>query len=142
MPRTLPTLLLSRRRVLALVVLAAAHAAVAQNNATVCPTDQLNWYSSVVGESPCRTYERLRQICDSRCARFRCGRVRSATMLMSRPRRGRPVLLDHARRHLRLAAALMLLQLGRVEPVHAVYEVRAFPWLLPVRALMAIQLSA
>jgi hypothetical protein len=36
-------------------------------NGTMCATDQLDWYTSVIGESPCRTYERLRQICDQNC---------------------------------------------------------------------------
>ncbi|KAI0683050.1 hypothetical protein C8Q76DRAFT_772517 [Earliella scabrosa] len=31
---------------------------------TTCASGQLEWYSSVVGESPCVTYERLRQICN------------------------------------------------------------------------------
>ncbi|KAI0716635.1 hypothetical protein C8Q76DRAFT_767644 [Earliella scabrosa] len=36
---------------------------------TTCVSRQMEWYSSVVGESPCVTYERLRQICnpDSAC---------------------------------------------------------------------------
>ncbi|KAH9924616.1 uncharacterized protein BXZ73DRAFT_79178 [Epithele typhae] len=31
---------------------------------TTCASAQLDWYTSVVGETPCRTYERLRQICN------------------------------------------------------------------------------
>ncbi|KAM5540916.1 hypothetical protein V8D89_005560 [Ganoderma adspersum] len=31
---------------------------------TTCASGQLDWYSSVVGESPCATYQRLRQICN------------------------------------------------------------------------------
>ncbi|KAK0221404.1 hypothetical protein IW262DRAFT_896267 [Armillaria fumosa] len=30
-----------------------------------CVDNGLGWYASVVGETPCRTYERLRQICNS-----------------------------------------------------------------------------
>ncbi|KAI0655617.1 hypothetical protein C8Q70DRAFT_424053 [Cubamyces menziesii] len=32
---------------------------------TTCASGQLDWYTSVVGETPCMTYQRLRQICDS-----------------------------------------------------------------------------
>ncbi|KAI1783624.1 hypothetical protein LXA43DRAFT_855247, partial [Ganoderma leucocontextum] len=32
---------------------------------TTCVSKQLDWYSSVVGESPCMTYQRLRQICNN-----------------------------------------------------------------------------
>ncbi|KAI0373859.1 hypothetical protein BV20DRAFT_977515 [Pilatotrama ljubarskyi] len=32
---------------------------------TTCASDQLDWYTSVVGESPCMTYQRLRQICNN-----------------------------------------------------------------------------
>ncbi|KAH9846418.1 hypothetical protein C2E23DRAFT_579536 [Lenzites betulinus] len=32
---------------------------------TTCASGQLDWYTSVVGESPCVTYQRLRQICNS-----------------------------------------------------------------------------
>ncbi|KAI0823191.1 hypothetical protein BC628DRAFT_592049 [Trametes gibbosa] len=32
---------------------------------TTCASGQLDWYSSVVGESPCVTYQRLRQICNN-----------------------------------------------------------------------------
>ncbi|KZS88597.1 hypothetical protein SISNIDRAFT_459651 [Sistotremastrum niveocremeum HHB9708] len=32
---------------------------------TTCKGTTLDWYTSVVGETPCRTYERLRQICAS-----------------------------------------------------------------------------
>ncbi|KAI0775512.1 hypothetical protein BD413DRAFT_528901, partial [Trametes elegans] len=32
---------------------------------TACASSQLDWYTSVVGETPCATYERLRQICNS-----------------------------------------------------------------------------
>jgi hypothetical protein len=35
---------------------------------TVCPTNQTDWYFAQVGETPCTTYQRLRQICDDRCA--------------------------------------------------------------------------
>ncbi|KAI0754647.1 hypothetical protein C8Q80DRAFT_1297970 [Daedaleopsis nitida] len=31
---------------------------------TTCASQQMDWYTSVVGESPCATYERLRQICN------------------------------------------------------------------------------
>ncbi|KAI0351443.1 hypothetical protein OH77DRAFT_1506545 [Trametes cingulata] len=31
---------------------------------TTCASGQLDWYTSVVGESPCITYQRLRQICN------------------------------------------------------------------------------
>ncbi|KAM5536430.1 hypothetical protein V8D89_009866 [Ganoderma adspersum] len=32
---------------------------------TTCVSRQLDWYTSVVGESPCMTYQRLRQICNN-----------------------------------------------------------------------------
>ncbi|KAI0330178.1 hypothetical protein GY45DRAFT_1251412, partial [Cubamyces sp. BRFM 1775] len=32
---------------------------------TSCASGQLDWYTSVVGETPCMTYQRLRQICDN-----------------------------------------------------------------------------
>ncbi|EJF61027.1 P-loop containing nucleoside triphosphate hydrolase protein [Dichomitus squalens LYAD-421 SS1] len=32
---------------------------------TTCASSQLDWYTSVVGESPCVTYQRLRQICNN-----------------------------------------------------------------------------
>ncbi|KAL1950244.1 hypothetical protein VTO73DRAFT_5368 [Trametes versicolor] len=38
---------------------------VAADGATQCASGQLDWYTSVVGETPCKTYERLRQICNS-----------------------------------------------------------------------------
>ncbi|KAH9846420.1 hypothetical protein C2E23DRAFT_578914 [Lenzites betulinus] len=31
---------------------------------TKCASSQLDWYTSVVGETPCKTYERLRQVCN------------------------------------------------------------------------------
>jgi hypothetical protein len=62
-----PVLLTVGRLALALGMLAGARNVGAQHT-TVCATDQLDWYTSVVGETPCRTYERLRQTCDSRCA--------------------------------------------------------------------------
>ena len=34
---------------------------------TTCLTDEMDWYTNVVGETPCRTYERLRQLCDAQC---------------------------------------------------------------------------
>ncbi|KAI0364084.1 hypothetical protein BV20DRAFT_956960 [Pilatotrama ljubarskyi] len=40
---------------------------------TTCASGQLDWYTSVVGETPCATYQRLRQICngDYRVPAFR-----------------------------------------------------------------------
>ncbi|KAI0629824.1 hypothetical protein C8Q77DRAFT_269468 [Trametes polyzona] len=32
---------------------------------TTCISSQLDWYTDVVGETPCMTYQRLRQICDN-----------------------------------------------------------------------------
>ncbi|KAF9463150.1 hypothetical protein BDZ94DRAFT_640164 [Collybia nuda] len=32
---------------------------------TVCTSNHSDWYTSVIGETPCTTYERLRQICNS-----------------------------------------------------------------------------
>ncbi|KAH7908966.1 hypothetical protein BJ138DRAFT_282285 [Hygrophoropsis aurantiaca] len=32
---------------------------------TTCLSSQLDWYTDAVGESPCMTYQRLRQICDA-----------------------------------------------------------------------------
>jgi hypothetical protein len=59
----------SDRFTLLLAVVTAAGSSAAQN-LTVCATNQLDWYTSVVRETPCRTYERLRQICDKDCACF------------------------------------------------------------------------
>jgi hypothetical protein len=67
MPGASPTLLTVGRLALALGMLAGACSAGAPHT-TACATDQLDWYTSVVGETPCRTYERLRQTCDARCA--------------------------------------------------------------------------
>ncbi|KAI0823192.1 hypothetical protein BC628DRAFT_1385090 [Trametes gibbosa] len=39
-------------------------AAAAAQDHTNCASGQLDWYTSVVGETPCKTYERLRQICN------------------------------------------------------------------------------
>jgi len=36
----------------------------AQGN-TTCKTTSLDWYTSTVGETPCQTYQRLRQICNA-----------------------------------------------------------------------------
>ncbi|KAL0951765.1 hypothetical protein HGRIS_008437 [Hohenbuehelia grisea] len=36
----------------------------AQGN-TTCSDSALDWYTVFVGETPCRTYERLRQVCNS-----------------------------------------------------------------------------
>jgi len=36
----------------------------AQGN-TTCKTTSLDWYTTTVGETPCQTYQRLRQICNS-----------------------------------------------------------------------------
>ncbi|KAM5536752.1 hypothetical protein V8D89_009591 [Ganoderma adspersum] len=37
----------------------------ARGGNTTCVSKQLDWYTSVVGESPCMTYQRLRQICNN-----------------------------------------------------------------------------
>ncbi|KIK64698.1 hypothetical protein GYMLUDRAFT_83157, partial [Collybiopsis luxurians FD-317 M1] len=29
-----------------------------------CVNDELDWYTSATGETPCQTYEKLRQICN------------------------------------------------------------------------------
>jgi hypothetical protein len=88
----------ARRLALALATFASMMRGVdASQNATVCPTDQLDWYTSVVGETPCRTYERLRQICDEQCARCSL-RDRSLLMVLFALRRhGRHVQLNRAR---------------------------------------------
>ncbi|CAE6459839.1 unnamed protein product [Rhizoctonia solani] len=40
-------------------------ASIAQAGNTTCKTTSLDWYTRSVGETPCRTYERLHQICTS-----------------------------------------------------------------------------
>ncbi|KAL0566851.1 hypothetical protein V5O48_015150, partial [Marasmius crinis-equi] len=35
------------------------------NGVSKCTDGGLDWYTSAVGETPCRTYERLRQICNN-----------------------------------------------------------------------------
>ncbi|KAG2362031.1 hypothetical protein BDR07DRAFT_1461129 [Suillus spraguei] len=47
-----------------LLLLYHAGAALAVGN-TTCLSGQLDWYTSAVGETPCTTYQRLRQICNS-----------------------------------------------------------------------------
>lgn len=49
---------------LALLFLYHAGAVLAAGN-TTCLSGQLDWYTSAVGETPCMTYQRLRQICNS-----------------------------------------------------------------------------
>ncbi|KAG8704534.1 hypothetical protein FRC08_002184, partial [Ceratobasidium sp. 394] len=46
-----------------LLVVSAALASVRAGN-TTCKTTSLDWYTQSVGETPCRTYERLRQSCN------------------------------------------------------------------------------
>ncbi|KAI0655616.1 hypothetical protein C8Q70DRAFT_424010 [Cubamyces menziesii] len=41
------------------------HLAHASPGNTTCASSQLDWYTSVVGETPCATYQRLRQICNN-----------------------------------------------------------------------------
>ncbi|KAG2125677.1 hypothetical protein DEU56DRAFT_566289 [Suillus clintonianus] len=47
-----------------LLLLYYAGAVLAAGN-TTCISSQLDWYTSAVGETPCMTYQRLRQICNS-----------------------------------------------------------------------------
>ncbi|KAJ7366245.1 hypothetical protein DFH08DRAFT_833785 [Mycena albidolilacea] len=42
---------------------------------TSCSGAQMDWYTGVVGETPCRTYERLRQICN---AEYQVGQMNSS----------------------------------------------------------------
>ncbi|KAG1878979.1 hypothetical protein F4604DRAFT_1891965 [Suillus subluteus] len=48
----------------ALLLLYHAGAVLAVGN-TTCLSSQLDWYTTAVGETPCMTYQRLRQICNS-----------------------------------------------------------------------------
>ncbi|CUA72879.1 hypothetical protein RSOLAG22IIIB_05067 [Rhizoctonia solani] len=43
---------------------------------TTCKTTSLDWFTQSVGETPCRTYERLRQVCS---ADYQVGNFRSTT---------------------------------------------------------------
>ncbi|EIW59608.1 uncharacterized protein TRAVEDRAFT_147693 [Trametes versicolor FP-101664 SS1] len=43
---------------------------------TTCASGQLDWYTNVVGETPCATYQRLRQICNPD---YQVGQFRSLT---------------------------------------------------------------
>ncbi|KZP30186.1 hypothetical protein FIBSPDRAFT_146198 [Athelia psychrophila] len=43
---------------------------------TACKTTSLDWYTSVVGETPCQTYQSLRQICN---AEYTVGALSTAT---------------------------------------------------------------
>ncbi|KAJ7736219.1 hypothetical protein DFH07DRAFT_108972 [Mycena maculata] len=52
-----------RRRRTVLILGAAASLAVADN--TVCSGTGMDWYVDLVGETPCTTYQQLRQICNS-----------------------------------------------------------------------------
>ncbi|KAF5341466.1 hypothetical protein D9758_013945 [Tetrapyrgos nigripes] len=47
----------------------------AEGNIT-CADDALDWYSNAVGETPCKTYERLRQICNPQ---FQVGIMNTST---------------------------------------------------------------
>ncbi|KAI1782295.1 hypothetical protein LXA43DRAFT_1104330 [Ganoderma leucocontextum] len=49
----------------AAVAVATLWVQLAQAGNTACVSNQLSWYTSVVGESPCMTYQRLRQICNN-----------------------------------------------------------------------------
>ncbi|KAM5544008.1 hypothetical protein V8D89_002625 [Ganoderma adspersum] len=49
----------------AVMILAALSSQPAKAGNTTCVSNQLSWYSDVVGESPCMTYQRLRQICNN-----------------------------------------------------------------------------
>ncbi|KAJ7778559.1 hypothetical protein B0H16DRAFT_890538 [Mycena metata] len=44
---------------------------------TTCSGTQMDWYTGVVGETPCRTYERLRQICN---AEYQVGPLQNASL--------------------------------------------------------------
>ncbi|CAE6469917.1 unnamed protein product [Rhizoctonia solani] len=54
----------------------ASIAGVAQAGNTTCKTTSLDWFTQSTGETPCRTYERLRQICS---ADYQVGNFRSTT---------------------------------------------------------------
>ncbi|CAE6469910.1 unnamed protein product [Rhizoctonia solani] len=51
-------------------------AGIAQAGNTTCKTTSLDWFTQSVGETPCRTYERLRQLCS---ADYQVGNFRSTT---------------------------------------------------------------
>ncbi|KAJ1302832.1 hypothetical protein OPQ81_003136 [Rhizoctonia solani] len=56
--------------------LVASIAGIAQAGNTTCKTTSLDWYTQSTGETPCRTYERLRQVCS---ADYQVGSFRSTT---------------------------------------------------------------
>ncbi|KAF8839990.1 hypothetical protein BDN67DRAFT_931143 [Paxillus ammoniavirescens] len=39
--------------------------AVVRANSTTCVSSQLDWYTNIAGETPCMSYQRLRQLCDN-----------------------------------------------------------------------------
>lgn len=39
-------------------------------NTTCLLSQPQDWYTDAIGETPCRTYERLRQLCDSACEKI------------------------------------------------------------------------
>lgn len=58
------------------LIFAASIAGIARAGNTTCKTTSLDWFTQSVGETPCRTYERLRQICS---ADYQVGDFRSTT---------------------------------------------------------------
>lgn len=63
--KTMPCI---RRRLVLALTAAAAASLVAAADLTVCSGTGMDWYTDMVGETPCTTYQRLRQICNSQCA--------------------------------------------------------------------------
>ncbi|KAI0683053.1 hypothetical protein C8Q76DRAFT_762999 [Earliella scabrosa] len=65
-----------KRWILAYALVAGTFGAYGQEDHTQCASNQLDWYEDAVGETPCVTYQRLRQICNSD---YRVGEFRSLT---------------------------------------------------------------
>ncbi|KAF9067644.1 hypothetical protein BDP27DRAFT_1328467 [Rhodocollybia butyracea] len=59
-----------------LALLASTFVLAANASNVTCSGTGMNWYTNFVGESPCRTYERLRQICNPA---FQVGVMRTNT---------------------------------------------------------------
>ncbi|KAH9921020.1 uncharacterized protein B0H18DRAFT_1022325 [Fomitopsis serialis] len=53
-------------RAAGVLAFAASNALLVAGDNTTCPGPLLDWYMNYVGETPCMTYQRLRQLCDAK----------------------------------------------------------------------------
>ncbi|KAI0760337.1 hypothetical protein C8Q74DRAFT_220667 [Fomes fomentarius] len=64
-PRSESSMVLLAQILLGVVFSPVCWTRVVSRGETECLTGELDWYTSVVGETPCTTYQRLRQICNT-----------------------------------------------------------------------------